>query len=278
MGSMLAALGSYLQAKHQNGKWLVRIEDLDPPREVEGAAHSILSTLEAYGLFWDETVSYQSQRYALYEDALSSLATKQKLFACECSRKSIKEKARHGVMGFIYPGTCRDRQLATSNRAIRLRTEQQTILFNDGLQGAISQCIREDIGDIVLKRADGLYSYQLAVVADDSEQNITEIVRGVDLLHNTPVQIYLQQLLKMNTPSYLHLPLLLDTSKEKLSKQTRAKPVNTNSIEKTLLTLLELLNQSPPRSLYDEDKTSILNWAIKHWDVSACARENIVFK
>ena len=262
---MLAALGSYLQAKHQNGKWLVRIEDLDPPREIKGAADSILKTLEVHGLYWDEDVIYQSQRSELYQQALTTLEELSLLYACGCSRKTIKQQAKTGPIGFIYPGTCRGQKTTQTALATRLKVDVTNIQFFDGLQGLRQQNIAQQIGDIVLKRADGLYAYHLAVVVDDYEQGITEIVRGFDLVDCTPIQIYLQQTLGYHTPLYLHLPILINSHHEKLSKQTKAQAVKADEAPQTLFRLLTLLNQSPPAELVHETCENILKWAIKNW-------------
>jgi len=236
-GSMFAALGSFLQAKSQSGKWLVRIDDLDPPREMKGAIKSILHSLESYGLCWDEDVIYQSRQHKLYEEALHQLSQQDLLFNCRCSRKKIKEIAASGPLGFIYPGTCRDKNTVDQNTTIRLKTKSKIITFNDLLQGETSQNIHDQIGDISLRRADGLYAYHLANVVDDNEHRITEIVRGIDLLDCTPIQIYLQQSLNLPTPSYLHLPIIVNRNSEKLSKQTKAQAIDSTHIETTLLLL-----------------------------------------
>ena len=267
LGSMFAALGSFLQAKSQSGKWLVRIDDLDPPREMKGATKSILHTLESYGLCWDEEVIYQSHQHALYEQALNQLSRQDLLFNCLCSRKQIKEIAASGPLGFIYPGTCREKKISDQNSTIRLKTKNEIISFNDSLQGKISQNVATQTGDVALKRADGLYAYHLANVIDDYEHQITEIVRGIDLLDCTPIQIYLQKSLNFPTPNYLHLPIIVNQNNEKLSKQTKAQAIDLTNIETTLLFLLEKLNQQPPAFLKTENKTVILNWAIKHWDL-----------
>jgi len=270
MGSMFAALGSYLQAKKQNGKWRVRIDDLDPPREMKGAASSILRTLENFGLEWDENIVYQSQRHDLYEHTLDQLKKQSLIFHCRCSRKDIKATASIGPIGFVYPGTCRDKNITDSNTTVRLKTADLKISFNDLLQGETTQHIAQQIGDVALKRADGFYAYHLAVVADDYEENINEIVRGIDLLGCTPIQIYLQQCLNYPTPRYLHLPILVNQRNEKLSKQTKAKAVNDGAdvkIGETLFTLLSQLNQQPPENLKHENKSTILKWGIEHWDV-----------
>ena len=199
-GSLLAALASYCQAKSQGGRWLVRMEDLDKPREMAGAANLILRTLEDFGFEWDGEVIYQSQRSSLYQDALTQLKTKLLIYNCNCSRKEIADSynqrpALQGVDGLVYPGTCRHKTAVKSLNASRIIVDSNPIAFTDAIQGNIQQNLAQDVGDFVLKRADGLYAYQLAVVVDDFKQGITHILRGADLLDSTPRQIYLQQLL-----------------------------------------------------------------------------------
>lgn len=276
LGSMLSALGSYLQAKNQNGEWLVRIEDLDPPREIPGAADDILKTLELFGLHWDGEVSYQSKRQAYYQDALNELQKNGLLYPCSCSRKQISEIARSGNIGLVYPGTCRNgQQQKKSSYAQRLLSKNQKIQFIDALQGSIEQNIELETGDIALLRADGFYAYHLAVVVDDHQQNITEIVRGYDLIQCTPIQIYLQQCLHYKTPHYLHLPIIVNKQREKLSKQTGAQAVAQHAVEKTLFQLLKLLQQKPPQDLVDATKTEILRWAIQNWQPISCQKTQI---
>ena len=280
LGSLLAALGSYLQAKKNKGSWLVRIDDLDPPRELKGATSSILYTLESYGLYWDEEIIYQSQRHDLYEQALAYLDSRSLIYNCTCSRKMIKEKAVSGPVGYIYPGTCRDKNILSNTTetgkgtTTRLKTQDLKIEFYDLLQGAVSQQISSEIGDVALKRADGLFAYHLAVVVDDFEQNITEIVRGIDLMACTPIQIYLQNLFNYPTPDYLHLPILVNRQNEKLSKQTKAKAVTSSEVGSTLIRLLTLLNQEPPKALEFENKEQIILWAIENWDINKIGNNN----
>jgi len=282
-GSLVTALGSYLDAKHHNGIWLVRIEDLDTPRTVKGAADDILRTLEACGLHWDETVAYQSRRSAAYQAAFKRLRTDNLLYPCACSRKEVADSALHGIDGLIYPGTCRSgikspspqpspvkgegagAHIAKEN-AWRVRTDDQAISFDDALQGRIVQHLESEIGDFVVKRADGLFAYQLAVVVDDAFQGITHVVRGADLLTSTTRQIYLQRLLGFATPAYTHLPIAVNAQGEKLGKQTLAAPVGTNNPVAMLLRALAFLRQEPPAELSDLDPDSVLSWAIAHWD------------
>ncbi len=281
-GSLVAAVGSYLDAKHHQGKWLVRIEDLDTPRTVRGAADEILSTLEAYGLYWDDdagraapanlpgiarpTVLYQSQRTAAYEKAFHKLQAIGAVYPCCCTRKEIADSALHGIDGQIYPGTCRNGMAQDRiARAWRVRVNDTRIAFDDALQGHITQHLENEVGDFVVKRADGLFAYQIAVVVDDAFQGITHIVRGADLLYSTPRQIYLQRLLGLNTPAYMHLPVAVNAQGEKLSKQTLARPVEKSNAVSTLFDTLVFLRQNPPAKLGLGTIEEILAWAAANW-------------
>jgi len=268
-GSLVAAVGSYLDAKHHHGIWLVRMEDLDTPRCVPGAADDILRTLEAFGLHSDEPILYQSQRSTAYEEILLKLQTTDMVYPCCCTRKEIADSAVYGIEGPIYPGTCRKGiPSGREERAWRLRTNRQTIKFDDALQGHIKQVLETEIGDFVVKRADGLFAYQLAVVVDDAFQNITHIARGADLLASTPRQIHLQHLLGLSTPHYMHFPVAVNEAGEKLSKQTLAAPVDVSHPARTLLHVLEFLQQRPPASLAKADVKMVLDWAIANWDAA----------
>lgn len=268
-GSLVAAVGSYLDTKHHHGIWLVRMEDLDTPRCVSGAADDILRSLEAFGLQSDEPILYQSQRTSAYEEALSQLQASGAVYPCCCTRKEIADSALHGIEGLVYPGTCRDGIPAgREGRAWRVRTNSETVAFDDMLQGRITQHLENEIGDFVVKRADGLFAYQLAVVVDDAFQGITHIVRGADLLASTARQIYLQRLLGLTTPAYMHLPVAVNAAGEKLSKQTLAAPVDTSQPVAVLLRVLSFLRQQPPASLADSDLTTVLDWAIQNWNTA----------
>jgi glutamyl-Q tRNA(Asp) synthetase len=265
-GSLVAAVGSYLDAKSHNGVWLVRLEDLDAPRCVSGAADDILRTLDAFGLHSDEPVLYQSQRTDAYEAAFRRLKDMGAIYPCCCTRKEIADSALHGIEGPVYPGTCRN-GIAPEKaaRAWRVRVNDIAVEFDDALQGHITQNLESEIGDFVVKRADGLFAYQLAVVVDDAFQNITHIVRGADLLASTPRQIWLQRLLGLPTPVYLHLPVVVNEAGEKLSKQTQAAPIDTRHASATLWHALEFLRQEPPQELAVEYPEQILSWATAHW-------------
>jgi glutamyl-Q tRNA(Asp) synthetase len=272
-GSLVAAVASYCEAKTHRGKWLLRMEDLDKPREVKGAANTILKQLVAFGFEWDDAIVYQSQRAELYAEALALLKNQQLVYPCTCTRKEIADSSTHiGIEGAVYPGTCLSHALK-ENAAVawRIKTPNQALCFNDAIQGKICQNLHQDIGDFILKRADGLFAYQLAVVVDDAAQGITHIVRGADLLDSTPRQIYLQQMLHYQTPHYAHLPVACNAAGEKLSKQTLAAPINTENAAYHLFQSLQFLGQTPPSSLQFETHQNIWQWAISHWQLAKVA-------
>ena len=243
-GSLVAAVASWLDARAAGGEWLVRIEDVDRPRSVPGAADAILRALEALGLAWDGEVVRQSERGALYEAALERLRAAGHVYRCRCSRREIADSALHGIEGAIYPGTCRGRAVREDEpAAVRAIAPAEPIHFDDRVQGAIIQKVARDIGDFVLRRRDGLHAYQLAVVVDDAEQGVTDVVRGADLLWSTPRQIALQRWLGFPTPRYLHVPLAADRAGEKLSKQTNAPPIDVADALHELRRALRFLGQ-----------------------------------
>ena len=274
-GSLLAALGSYLSIRRQGGLWRLRIEDLDLLRTVPGSEDELLRTLERLGLEWDGPLLRQSERAAAYEAALSQLAAQGVLFPCSCSRKEILATAPHaGEEGPIYPGTCRDGLRAGQQaRALRLRVDENSISFVDALYGPCQQNLAAEVGDFVLKRADGLFGYQLAVVVDDGASGVTEVVRGADLLASTPRQIYLQRLLGLPTPAYLHLPLALGDDGEKLSKRHAryALPADPGRV---LYSALTFLGQTPPAELRRAPPAELLAWAVANFTVAAIDKEN----
>lgn len=223
-GSLVAALASYLEARSHAGEWLLRIEDIDPPRVVVGSAAAIQRSLVAHGFEWDGEVCHQSRRGEVYQSALARLIDAGAVYACDCSRKRISELALAGVDSLVYPGSCRGRDVKAAG-ALRLRLAARRVVFQDALLGRVACDVTRECGDFVLKRADGVFSYQLAVVVDDAEQGITHVVRGADLLTSTPRQIVLQYALGYPSPAYLHLPVVLDARGFKLSKQTLAAPL-----------------------------------------------------
>jgi glutamyl-Q tRNA(Asp) synthetase len=274
-GSLVAAVGSYLSVRAQGGEWRVRMEDLDPPREVKGAADDILRTLEVYGFEWDGTVLYQSRRRDAYENAIEMLKQQGVLYACGCTRKEIADSSVHGIEGLVYPGTCRTGLAAGRHaRALRVRTEQAVIEFEDRLQGRQQSLLERDFGDFVVRRADGLFAYQLAVVVDDAEQDITEVVRGADLLASTPRQIHLQQLLDVPTPDYLHLPAALNDRGEKLSKQTLARPLPHGDPLPVLWQSLQFLGQSPAPEWRWLPRADFWTAAIARWSEATIPRRS----
>jgi glutamyl-Q tRNA(Asp) synthetase len=273
-GSLVAALGSYVDARAHAGAWLVRMEDLDPPREAPGAADEILCTLESLGLEWDGAVMRQSARSNAYQLALARLERAGALYACTCTRAEISDSAIAGVDGGrVYPGTCRG-GLAPGRtpRATRVRVDTAVIEFEDAVQGRQRQDLATAVGDFVLVRADGLFAYQLAVVVDDAEQGITDVVRGADLLDSTPRQILLQRLLGLVTPHYLHLPVATNRRGEKLSKQTRARPIDSARPGAALARALRFLGQSVEDGVERASVGEILSQAVAQWDRAGIPR------
>lgn len=275
-GSLVAALGSCLDARSRNGQWLVRMEDLDPPREQPGAADLILRTLEAFGFEWDGPVLRQRLRSESYALALERLRACGALFACACTRREIADSGLATDGEPVYPGTCRDGVAAGRiARALRVRVGSKVIAFEDRIQGTVRQDLAREVGDFVARRADGPYAYQLAVVVDDAEQGITDVVRGADLLASTPRQIHLQYLLGVATPRYAHLPAAVNTRGEKLSKQTRARPLDPRTAAPLLAAALEFLGQRPPASLKNATPAEVWSWARAHWNLSRVPHEHL---
>lgn len=266
-GSLLAAMGSYLQARHAGGHWLLRIEDIDPPREMPGATQDILKTLADFGFKHYGEIGYQSQQGHFYDAALQQLADNGLLYACDCSRKQIRQNALATTHPQAYPGTCRDRGLPLDGPyALRLKLPKATTVgFDDGIQGYFEQNVAEACGDFVLKRRDGLFAYQLAVVVDDALSGVTQVVRGADLLDNTPRQILLQRALGVNTPDYAHLPVVVNSAGEKLSKQTYAPALDSAAPLNALWQAWTLLGQTQPISMAINTVEDFWDFALQHW-------------
>lgn len=275
-GSLIAALGSYLQAKANKGLWLVRIEDIDPPREVKGASDNILKTLENFGLVWDGDVLFQSNRAEQYRQALTWLEQQDLTYHCQCTRKQINQNAQYPG---VYSQTCRSLNLAIKGshgegRAVRLKNDNPTRDFNDLLQGCIQSYLPNNVSDdFIIHRKDGLFAYQLAVVVDDIAQGISQIVRGSDLLTTSLNQMTLYQTLGYQAPSYLHLPVAVTEPGKKLSKQNHAAPIYTDSsmkmdINNLLIKALAFLNLQVPQELHQQDRQHILDWAIANWQLN----------
>ncbi|HTO48594.1 MAG TPA: tRNA glutamyl-Q(34) synthetase GluQRS [Burkholderiales bacterium] len=277
-GSLVAAVGSWVDARARGGEWLVRMEDLDPPREVPGAADQILRTLDALGLEPDGPLVRQSERADAYRAALDRLRDRGVLFACGCTRREIADSGLPGSDGgLVYPGTCRNGPPpGRPARALRVRVDDAVIAFDDALQGRVSQDLGREVGDFVLLRADGLFAYQLAVVVDDAAQGITDVVRGIDLIDSTPRQILLQRMLDLPTPRYLHLPIVTNAAGEKLSKQTGAAAIDRSHPALALVTGLRFLGQVPPPELERGSARAVLEWAAANWDRSRIPRQRTI--
>ena len=268
-GSLVAAVASYLQARTRSGRWLLRIEDIDPPRTVPGATEKIIGSLEAHGFEWDGPTLFQSRHLEQYAAVVDDLMRQQLAYRCICSREEIRQAAtRTGAAGPIYPGTCRNRspaETADQPAAIRLRTEDIDVRFRDELLGEISTSVAESVGDFVIRRKDGLFAYHLAIVVDDHAQQITEIVRGRDLLELTPAQLTLQQMLGYPSPDYFHVPIVTNDQGQKLSKQTGATALDDRNPAANLLAALKFLHQPAPAELAVAKPATIWAWALENW-------------
>jgi glutamyl-Q tRNA(Asp) synthetase len=262
LGSLVAAVGSFLDARHRGGRWLVRIEDLDTPRVVPGSADEILRLLEAFGLSWDGEVVYQSRRTELYAGALRKLEARALTFPCSCSRRVLAEQEEPH-----YPGTCRNGPTAPGPTSIRFRVDDRaTVRFEDRIQGRCEFKLGE-LGDVVIRRRDGAPAYQLAVVVDDAAQGVTHVVRGADLLSSTAWQLALARALDIPSPAYAHLPLVVEPDGSKLAKSQRSVPIDPSQRSAWLWDTVRLLHQNPPPELAHEAPAAVLGWAARHWDL-----------
>jgi glutamyl-Q tRNA(Asp) synthetase len=265
MGSLISAVASYCDARAHHGEWIIRVEDIDPPREIDGASEQIIATLTAHGLISDRAIVFQHSRLAAYHAALKKLQQQQLCFRCQCSRAELKAST-------IYPGYCRQRAIDdTIATATRLRVDDSNIRYTDRIQGAQQQNLADDLGDFVIARKDGLFSYQLAVVVDDAYQGVTHIVRGADLLECSERQIYLGNKLGYPSIQYAHLPVLTNEAGQKLSKQTFAPAIDSQQAVDNLLFALRFLNQPQP-SLRPNSADELLAFASQHWDISAISK------
>lgn len=280
-GSLVTAVGSYCMARRQGGRWLLRMEDLDTPRVVPGSADEILHTLEILGFDWDAEVLWQSRRTLAYEAALDELLAKGLVFACGCSRKEILASAPHpGEEGPVYPGTCRQ-GLAPGRhpRAQRIRVPESAVGFCDGVFGPLEQRLSDAVGDFVLRRADGVFAYQLAAVVDDAESGVNQVVRGADLLLSTPRQIYLLECLELPVPRYLHLPLALSPGGEKISKRHGTFGVLTKQQGgEALWRVLRFLGQPVPDELFGAAPKELLAWGVAHFDETLIRSRDALFE
>ena len=266
-GSLVTAVASYLDAKHQNGLWKIRIEDLDQPRVVKQSDKAILNTLHQHGFQWDDEIIYQSHRIDIYEEYASHLNQKENTYFCECSRKEIADSALAGIDGMIYPSTCRDKKLDSQYHALRIKAEDICMAFKDKIQGVIQQNILKDFGDFILKRSDGIYAYQLAVVIDDALQNINNIVRGADLIDSTLRQKYLQKKLSLPSIHYAHIPIAT-LNQKKLSKENQSTPIDHSNIKDNLIACLKFLGQDYEVIKKENTLTNFWTTAMKLWDIS----------
>ena len=265
-GSLVAALASYLDARAVGGRWLLRMEDLDPPREMPGAQAAIVESLQRYGFEWDGEMQRQSERHDAYERVIERLLREGLAYPCQCSRKQLE------AWPSAYPGFCRDANQPLENAAIRLRVPHLEYRFTDRVQGEYGQHLGRDVGDFVIRRRDGLFAYQLAVVLDDAWQGVTDVVRGADLLDSTPRQLYLQELLGLPQPRYLHVPLIIQPDGHKLGKSYRSPPLRPDEAVPLLLRALRALGQSTAPELKDASPRELLVWATPRWNAERIPR------
>jgi glutamyl-Q tRNA(Asp) synthetase len=271
LGSLLTAVASHVDAHAHGGQWLLRIEDLDGPRTVAGAAEGIRRSLRAHALHWDEEVPPQSARTTHYRDALAALTAQALTYPCRCSRSELAGEA-------IYPGTCRavSQPALSAPHAVRVKVPSQRIGFVDRIQGKFEQNLAREVGDFIVLRKDGIFAYQLAVAVDDAAQGITDVVRGADLLDNTPRQLLLMQHLALVPPRYAHIPLICGRDGRKLSKQTAATAVAQRPPWENLLLALDLLGQAPPRTLRRAGPATIIAWACEYWRLERVPKGHVL--
>ena len=267
-GSLVTAVGSYLQAKHHQGQWLIRIEDIDRPRVVHGAAADQIRTLAQFGLISDQAVTYQSHFHQRHQQALRQLLAAEQGFYCRCSRRQLPASG-------LYPGTCREQRLPPKpRRSVRLRVPETTLSVEDAVQGPYAQDLGQEVGDFVVLRGDGLIAYQLAVVVDDHASAVTEVVRGADLLSSTPRQCLLYDCFGWPRPNYVHLPVVIDSNGRKLSKSDGADPIQAHQAALTLALALTALGHTPPRT--ERSLGGLWQWAEQHWRLSLVPRGPVV--
>lgn len=271
VGSLTAAVASYLYARRAHGEWLVRIEDIDPPREMPGATGRILETLDAFDLNWDRDVFYQSQHLEEYQRVAAELLAQGRAYRCSCSRREIRGdgSGKPSPLGYRYAGYCRRRKYHERATSIRIRVDRSAGSFDDGLQGPCQYDVHASVGDYVIFRRDGLPAYHLAVVLDDAKQGITHVVRGIDLLDTTGLHIHLQQTLGLATPQYLHLPIIVNAAGTKLSKRTGAQPVEPRGAAARAHEILLYLGLQPPQSMRGARPRELWTWACQSWNPDA---------
>ena len=268
-GSVIAALGSYLQSKYHHGKWLVRIDDIDTTRSRDSAITQILKQLEQLGLYWDDKIVYQSKRTELYQEALEQLIKQDLVYACECTRKQIGAAP--------YSGTCREKNLPFSKRhSLRIKTNNETLLLEDKLQDDLQINVQQSQGDFIIKRTDGLFAYHLATVIDDQAQGITEVVRGADLYESTISQCYLQHCLSLERPDYFHLPVAYDEMGKKISKSDGVHNLDMSDPVKIIYQALNFLGQDTPQTETFNKVEELLSYAIEHWCINSIPKQQSI--
>lgn len=270
LGSLVAAVASYCDARAHDGRWLLRMEDIDQPRCVPGADRQIINTLSRFGFAIDGPVMYQSHpdRQAAYANALSLLKSQHLLFYCTCSRKQLRGMP-------VYPGTCRQRQTPPSaEHSVRVLVPNREYAINDRIQGRFCQQLVRDCGDFIVFRKNGYFAYQLAVVVDDADQGVTDVVRGIDILDSSPRQVFLQHTLELSSPRYAHIPVIVDAAGHKLSKQTFARPITNEEPVPALRTALTFLGHQPPANI--NSLKQLWRWAIANWDIHKISGQQIV--
>ena len=263
-GSLAAAVASYLEARRHDGRWLLRIENIDPPREADGAADAILRSLDTHGFEWSGETIWQADSLEAHLAAIETLRAQHRVYRCTCSRKDLTGEPS-SPLGTIYPGTCRA-GCGDGDAALRLRTTDESICFDDRLQGRYCQRLESESGDFIVRRRDGLIAYHLAVVVDDAIQGVTDVVRGIDLIDSTPRQIWLQRCLGIAEPGYAHVPVLVHPDGDKLSKLTGAPALDDNRAGRNLFDVLVVLMQRPPAELETAPIQTIWQWASENWD------------
>jgi glutamyl-Q tRNA(Asp) synthetase len=267
IGSLTTAVASFLHARQRLGSWLVRIDDIDPPREMPGAAAAILRTLEHFDLPWDGSVLYQSSRRAAYREAAGALLRQGRAFRCSCTRSDLRRRGKGSPPR--YPGTCRARVEHERSTAIRVRVDPGIVAFEDELQGRKQLDVDAVSGDYIIVRRDGFPAYHLAAVLDDAWQGVTHVVRGVDLLEATFTHLHLQRMLGLTAPAYGHLPVIVNAAGQKLSKQTKARAVDARNKSATAVRVLQYLGAAPPRELEGAAPRELWAWGIEHWAPAA---------
>jgi len=270
-GSLLTAVASFLDARAHGGQWLLRIDDLDTPRCVPGADRGILAQLEAHGLYWDETPRYQSAHLDAYHAALARLDAQGLLYACRCTRATLAATQRSGQDGPVYPGTCRALRLPHEGHALRFACGEARLVIDDRIQGHLQRELARDVGDVVVRRRDGIIGYHLACVVDEAAQGITHVVRGADLIGSSFAQLALAQAIGLASPQYTHVPVLLGSDGLKLSKQNHAQPLDASRASDNLLRCLKRLEQAPPAELRGAPVAELIGWAACHWRPEAVA-------